>query len=288
MTQFKRDKSIFRAEKLPCPSNSAASNAIEKTTNFSECYQPNENWMDEPGVEPLKVLRDFYPQYFIGDQPDYTQLKANVLTDSKAKELFKGLFKLPFKSIKPIHSDHLDDIVRLFGPEITAHGVEDMKGGLYNLLLMCISNKVLAPSGSWGPFVKSLPNISPLSHGPYFLIYSSPLLANGKSPHNPLFDEISYILIPFGEQRQILADKLRYMVAVDLITDTKRDAFMLKLLTYNEFLNKLTPMEIQGDPRKRKSASLNTRPLSCFFHSEKPKRQCRSNSSDSTPTGHCH
>lgn len=216
--------------------------------SFNDFYTKNTNWMDDPAFSVLDTLRSFYGEFFKGQLPDYNNIReilvsAKGLKDqkpSKAKELFKSLFKMPYKNTRTIDTDELSLIESQFGARIIAHGVEEAKGGMYNLLLMCVADKVWAPSAYWGPFVSGLPNVSPLSHGPYYLIYKMPTInETAPIPNNPKLSNIARILLPFGENRSILIEKLDEMVQKELITESAKDNFVSKLITYAEFLEQL-------------------------------------------------
>ncbi len=230
----------LKKEKIIIPDTLCASTPKDVSSSFHDYYKVNNNWMDCPEINHLEMLKSFYGEYFVDDIPDFELIKRNVLTQKNAKELFKSLFKLPYITDQSIDSDKLEKIVCKFGSQIVAHGVEEMKGGMYNLLLMSICNRALVPTEHWGYLVKGNPNISPLPHGPYFLIYSSPLSKQKKWPHYPSLENIPFILVPFEENRQILNDKLTDMATVKLITEETKAAFIQKIKTYDEFLNELT------------------------------------------------
>jgi hypothetical protein len=220
--------------------------SAKKINTFNDFFQPNNNWMDLYGTDYLSFLTSFYPIYFQGDAPDYEKIKADILIpyaikgDNKAHELFKNLFKMPSVSTKTIVTDDLEHIESEFGATIQAHGVEEQKGGMYNLLLMCISNQIRVPSCNWGAFISGSPNISPVGHGPYYLIYSMPGINQSSVPkNNANLSDIARIVVPFPENKDILKDKLEQMIQVNLIDSQAKDMFIDKLVTYQEFLSQL-------------------------------------------------
>ena len=238
-------------------------------STFNNFYEENINWIDDCD-NFIEVLRDFYPVYFNGDNPDYNKIKEDILVpytkkpNNKAHEAFKSLFKIPYISTTTIKSDDLDNIVKEFGAGIIAHGVEEMKGGMYNLLLMCISNQVRVPSSFWGAFVSGMPNISPVGHGPYYLIYSTPFVNTSSSPRtNATFSDIAHILVPFKENKEILIDKLEAMIKVNLITPESKAMFINKLVTYQELI---CDLRVQPTIEKIPSTSKNN----SFFKSIVP------------------
>ena len=229
-------------------------------TGFNASYSRDDNnWMDTCYL--LCHLKERYPAYFMADSvnPDFLKIKTKIVANTTpvlevdhsirqhqirllkneardAEELFRSLFRIPYKSLHTIETNDLTKIVKYFGSGIIAHGVEEAKGGMRNLLLMCISDKVRAPNLFWGYFVYGLPDISPLSHGPYYLIYQMPSNINiYKFPHNPALTEVARILVPFDENKKMLIEKLDEMIEKDLITDKRKNVFVEKLVTYSEF-----------------------------------------------------
>jgi hypothetical protein len=59
--------------------------------------------MDDGDINPIALLKSFYPTYSQGDTPDYTKIRDDILVPyikkptNKAHELFKSLFKMPYK-----------------------------------------------------------------------------------------------------------------------------------------------------------------------------------------------
>lgn len=161
-------------------------------------------------------------------------------SSNKAHEIFKSLFKIHFQTVTRVETADLANIVSEFGKAIIAHGVEEEKGGMYSLLLMSISNQVRVPSVSWANFIAGSASLSPLAHGPYFLIYSMPTVNQLELPRRdyPL-SEVARILVPFAENKDILNHLLDEMVKVSLITPESKLSFQEKLITYEEFLQDL-------------------------------------------------
>lgn len=234
---------------------------INASDVFNQYYKPKNHWTTSGHCDVLAILQGKFPKYYVRDneplatEPDYKLLKDDLCNEQarkgntiiqNANELFKSLFMIPVITTVRVETDELRDIESKFGSSIMAHGVEEAKGGMYNLLLMCISNRVYAPSGYWGTFISGMPNISPLSHGPYYLIYNMPPFTPAvKGPNNPTFSELARILVPFDENKEILIGKLNKMVNVELITAEKRDMFIDKLVTYKQFLNELNDLGLQ-------------------------------------------
>lgn len=243
-------------EEFEEPDNKQNNPEIQNEETFASFFEENINWMNDSEMNPMATLKAFYPIYFHGDSIDYEKMRADILipytkkSNNKAHELFKCLFKMPFKAIKSVNTDDLLHIESEFGAGITAHGVEESKGGMYNLLLMCISNQVRVPSNYWGALISGQPNISPLSHGPYYLIYSLPFASTSAIPRNNAYlSDIARILVPFPENKEILTCKLEEMVAVGLITPESKKMFTDKLVTYSELLVDLRAMaEVRETP----------------------------------------
>lgn len=215
------------------------------TALFNDYYQINNNWQDDPEINFLQILQLSYPDYFRGSEPDYKKIAADVVNIKKARELFKNLFKMSFKTFGPIFSQELIEIVNRYGKKIIAHGVGEAKGGMCNLLLMNISNQVLVPSQYWDKFVKGPSNISPLTHGPYYLIYSTPFHKKSRPTHKLLLSDMVCILVPFIENREILIEQLSKMTALEMVTEERKTLFINKTKTYFEFLQELECQELQ-------------------------------------------
>jgi hypothetical protein len=232
--------------KVDQPENNKNSTDNKRAKTFNNFYEKNVNWMDDSDINPIATLQSFYPIYFQGDIPDYEKIKTDISlphtnnANNKAHDLFKSLFKMPYKNIATVSTDDLEHLESEFGTEINAHGVEEEKGGMYNLLLMCISNQVRVPSSYWGFFVSGMPDISPVGHGPYYLIYSMPFVNKASIPGNNVnLSDVARILVPFSENKEILTDKLDAMVKVNLINPESKTMFINKLVTYQELLNDL-------------------------------------------------
>ena len=90
----------------------------------------------------------------------------------------------------------------------------------------------------WGNFQPGPASMSPLSHGPYFVIYST-------HPHpEELFTNMpmtlmEYILVPYPELAAILREKLQQLVDRGLLSEEKRDSFVVKIVDYKQFLEKM-------------------------------------------------
>lgn len=212
---------------------------------FNECYVYDINW-NEIKVHIFAALKYRYPEYFIDDKPNYTkigeELKNNPMKAKAAREIFISYFKFPYQSTHKTSSTeypYIMDIIKEFGKQITAHGVEEAKGGMYNLLMMAVSNKVCVPQVFWGALVPGLPNISPVSHGPFYVIYDTPFHKQESHPHNPLFTEISCILVPFEFNKDLLSEAMEKMVALELTTEKVKEVFISKLRSYEEFYEEL-------------------------------------------------
>jgi len=251
---------------------------------FNNFYEENINWMNDSNMNPMVTLKAFYPAYFQGDTVDYTKIHADLLapypkkSHNKAHEVFKCLFKMPYKTLKNVLTADLKNIEREFGADICAHGVEESKGGMYNLLLMCISNQVQVPSDAWGAFISGLPNISPVSHGPYYLIYSLPFASTASKPcKNTRFSDIARILVPFQENKEILTRKLEEMVEVNLITSESKEMFINKLVTYQELLHDLRAAKSITELQEASSGSFFNPPPSSPIANKEPDMSLPSN-----------
>lgn len=228
------------AELLNFFSNSDSNKKIKTEQNFSNFYVENKTWMDDPEINIIETLSSFYPAYFNNTIIDYKKLKEGLFKhECQAKELFKALFKLPYKTYVVVDTQDLQNIVQHYGNNILAHGVEEGKGGMHNILLMSVTNEVKVPRNHWGPLTENLPNISALSHGPYFLI-SATSDCDEQAPHYPKLTDLLYIVVPFSENRDILHHNLSEMVDHQLITPEREQVVKTKIITYAEFFRQLT------------------------------------------------
>jgi hypothetical protein len=235
---------------------------INMPNDFNYFYKENDSWLTyDPN--PLQTLRRLYPEYFHADEQarvDYSIIKQALLDprdtaqQKTARQMFLNLFSMPHvNSYSHISTPALNQIEKSFGVQIMAHGVEEAKGGMRTLLIMALSNQVKSPAVHFGAFVSGPPNISPLSHGPYYLIYSMPSAVKTTYPDYPAFTDIAKVLVPFDENKIMLTEKLNEMHRHDLISTEKRDIFINKLVTYDAFLAHLKALT-PDISKKRRSA----------------------------------
>lgn len=226
---------------------------------YADFYEANENWLDwSPNTEI--AIKTTYPEFFHGGQ--YLDLRLfrewicctrpiqNPLK-TKSKDLFKALFKMPNRLIPDkintlSYCTILNDISKRYGANITAHGVEEQKGGMYNLLLMCIVGCVTVPAQSWGCFLPNMPNISPRGHGPYYIIHSTK--PGPRLIKNQPLEEVDFILVPFKENISHLLVALKKMTKFKLITSKQEVNFKDKLVDYETFLAKLSSPNLRKRP----------------------------------------
>jgi|GEM_PF-5505982 len=231
-----------------------------RTFSFEEYFVPTENWMDDPMVKnPMQFLASMYPKYFGEKGIKYDLLLEHIKakrTDKEsstnwhnARELFINLFRFEFRpNPEPGRSyrcmENFNLIINNHGPNLMAHGVEDVKGGMHNLLMMCICDCVRVPSSGWGSLVDigGAPNLSPESHGPYFIIAST---YGGNAPDNPSINHIEYILLPFQENIDDLKKQLEAVKKCGMITTQQQEAFEAKLISY-EALNTVLDERMQS------------------------------------------
>jgi hypothetical protein len=212
---------------------------------FDDFYKKNDSWLTY-ALNPLETLRLSYPDYFHTDEQarvNYQAIKQALLhprdttQQKKAREIFLNLFSMPHVTFRSyISTPALNQIETNFGAQITAHGVEESKGGMRTLLMIALTNKVQSPGQYFGALTLGAPDITALSHGPYYLIYSMPSAVKATHPDYPDFTEIAKVLVPFDENKVMLTDKLNEMHTLDLISTETRDEFIDKLMTYDDFL----------------------------------------------------
>jgi hypothetical protein len=128
-----------------------------------------------------------------------------------------------FRRLKEQHGEH-----------IIAHGVEESKGGLLNIVMMCISGTVKAQQAYWGDLVDGPPNISPLPHGPYFMVYDVSFGSTKSAPNNPSCSDIPYILLPCETVIDTLKSALDEAKLLGLIDQGDLDNFKEKIVTYDQ------------------------------------------------------
>jgi len=210
--------------------------------SYSSYYEANETTCTP---EEMKMAAaDRYPRYFLPNGDINPETLANDLlkSDGKARECFKTLFSMPerFNGNSLIFDcEFLQTLKDKHGRNIIAHGVEHFKGGLRTVLMMCITGKVTVPFVSWGRFADGPPNASPVSHGPYYLIYT--VNAKNKPPvrENLDFNQVEYVLVPFEENKIVLREQLGKVLTARLITQQQADSLLTKLITYQELVLKL-------------------------------------------------
>lgn len=215
--------------------------------HYADFYEHNENWLDWL-PNPVDAIIQTYPAFFQGMTLNRHTFKAVLLSKkdplhTKSQDLFKALFKMPKRLIpQKTHQlsfcETLQSVSYRFGHHIIAHGVEEQKGGLYNLLLMCVSSTITVPSQSWGRFIDGMPNISPRGHGPYYIIHST---HPGQHPtNNQSLLTIAYIVVPFKENIDHLSQTIAKMEQFGLIDARQRTHFINKLIDYDAFAHVLT------------------------------------------------
>jgi hypothetical protein len=240
----------------------------ELKNTFDTCYNQKKSWLEDyPRHQHQQVLKGYFSDYFTNDEVDYQKLKNGLLKNyahkttkslNKSTEALKILFHHGYQAhSNEIHTEDLDEIIENHGGEILAHGVEEAKGGMYNLLSMCVTNKVTVQSMYWGPIIEGAPDISALSHGPYYIIFSTPMTPQ-KNPNYPTLDEIPYILVPFEENKVILESRLNEMVSLNMIEENSKDVFMSKLKTYCELNKELKAYKKQDNVQINTPKTINT------------------------------
>src|SRR5690606_23178350 len=114
--------------------------------------------------------------------------------------------------------------------------------------------------------------ISPINHGPYYLIYKIDFAKSPKAPNNPSFSELENIIVPFQRNKEILEEKLSEMVSHALIDEEAKTSFLNRLKTYGEFLDILKDRKrvFQCNSAKRK-IHLTSQVSYSFLNEKKPK-----------------
>ncbi len=228
----------------PLPQVNLSPVQIGRNIHFSALFEENENWHNYEGIDVSSTLQEFYPELYIRGALNRHLFKLALtevgdVTDRTyrmAKDVFKNLFKMPYRlrpgSLTSLRTcEVIKKISHAFGSNILAHGIEEAKGGLYTLLLMCMSKKVLIPACYWGEFCDGMPNISPLTHGPYYLVSTS-LAPRDDAP----LESILWVLLPCDEVILMLNEKLMNLMEMGWITAAEQDDFSRKFITYEGYL----------------------------------------------------
>lgn len=239
---------------------------------FAAWYEDADHWFDSED-DVLDKLAGWYSGYFTYDkQIDFGKLKQGLIAgEHKARELFKNLFAMPKRL--SYHIDfvsHLEPFCDTYGAYIIAHGVEQPKGGLRNLLMMAVADKVDIPSVSWGCFQLGQPNISPVGHGPYYVVSAISADDESRHPNRPTIAEIAYIVVPFPEVRDMLFEQLDRVVEHGLLSQGQASEFKAKVKSYDEF-----EAICKADPslRKKRQSSKSSSKIAGPFPLQSPIRK---------------
>lgn len=227
---------------------------------YADFYTQEPAYVDENGVSEETYRRETciltYPEFFKEGKPQYTTLKAALqhATDDENKnqryhracEVIKGLFQTDMRIRSGItrlqNMPSMKKIIESYGNKIMAHGVEEAKGGITTLLLICLSGAIRVPRSSWGNFnehLSSMPNTSPLAHGPYYLVASTnaaTLERDQIGSRASLLSNMQYIVLPFQENIDTLNALLSKTEKSGLITQQEANACSQKMVTYDQLL----------------------------------------------------
>jgi hypothetical protein len=225
-----------------------AKNMLE-ASEFNTCYTANTSYyLALNAQDKLNFVKRHFPDFIENEQINFDMLKTQILawasnntkfksnSERKAIDLFKTIYAQPFicTSSSPQYQPLFETIMRHYGDNITAHGVEESKGGLKNIFLMAITGKIAASSMYWGALVNGLPNISPVPHGPYYLIASTSV--NKKIPlSNLTLEDMQYILVPFDEIKISAIYSINILKENGLLDQVATNILQSKLITYQEF-----------------------------------------------------
>ena len=222
---------------------------------YEEFYCPK----DTPAV-PIEFIESFYPIFFCGKGKIQFKKITMALKEKKkddkqlhqAKEVIKNVFRFAntFVHNKTISNiDIFQQLSKKYGANLTAHGVEESKGGLVNILLMCISGSVTVNNSSWGKLLDGPPGISPIPHGPYFIISK-----NEEITKQQTIKDISKILLPCQENVKQLTEKLQEAQNRELIDQDTNNEITKKITSVTQFYNDLN----QESDQKRIAAEQQT------------------------------
>lgn len=240
--------------------------------SFEAFFKKKDFWWDydsqdqDPTQTKMQQLKAFYPDFFTGEHPNFEMLREGLKAYShknpsaaskKSLDLFKNLFPFPWRCIRTSLRAH-DDFAKLkaeYGDKLTAHGIEEAKGGPYNLLMMALTNKVKSPSAYWGSLVDGAPNISPVPHGPYYLIYEiKGWKDKERAPNFIDFDEVEFVLVPFPEIKQEVLSLAYKMLENGLLQKNQVEQVENKILDMSGFYSLLRENLAKTSTKREASA----------------------------------
>ena len=223
---------------------------------FKDYFEKKLSWIDELSPEQVQlILRTRYSEFFSESiekehcfnvqtvKAALSNLNANRRGSSafkaaqRASEVIKEHFRIQWKLKATKNIQSTEGFLKLktkYGQYITAHGVEEAKGGLLNVVLMCISGTVRAPNDYWGALVDGPPRISPVPHGPYFVVHNIASKAEQPEPNYPKIYDIQYVLVPCTEVANILKETLNQVAQHGLIASEELNVFKQKIVIYDE------------------------------------------------------
>ncbi len=234
---------------------------------FDMFFEKKGSWRDLVSSEQATEIFNDWHKDFVNDtgvvntQAVITALrggKPRDLLPSKARDLCKELLNMDWKPKVKLNVQNTENFTRLkenYGHRILAHGVEDGKGGVSSIVMMCITGKVQAISSYWGALVDGYPNISPVPHGPYFIIYDINLSSEAGSPNNPSCDKITYVLVPCLEVANSLKEKLEEARKLGFIDQRTLEKFQSKIVTYDDLYEICSRRDLEESQQKRKCSS---------------------------------
>jgi hypothetical protein len=238
--------------------------------HYNVAYVYNKNWLDyfSPEIQKLQI-RLTYPEFFYGSELNlaYTQAElkrrpSRKEKPSKIRDMIIARYKFAVSADDSYYaslSDYLYRLPRRYSLHVIAHGVEQAKGGLGTLLMICLSGEVRVSALSWGPLQDGPPNMSPLRHGPYYIIASTQRGVEKNLNTSKLLD-MEHILVPYPENVKMLSEKLDALVEDKLLGLEACKAYKAKLIDYKKFADKLgVPHSIQ--PQLERGYQERARPV---------------------------
>jgi len=187
----------------------------------------------------IEFIESFYPLFFKEGKIDVEEIIKKLKEPKKdhkqhkAREVIKNVFRFAnsFVHDKTISNiDIFQQLSKNYGANLVAHGVEESKGGLVNILLMCISGSVTVNNTSWAKLQDGPPGISPIPHGPYFIISK-----NEEITKQQTIEDISKILLPCQENVKQLTVKLQEAQNMGLIDQDTNNVISKKIISVTKF-----------------------------------------------------
>lgn len=171
-------------------------------------------------------------------------IRFHLPADSVLAELYPDFKDMDIFSRIYFFSRNLDDelnrkekqiLAQGFNNFKCAHGIENLKGGVRNLLNVMIEGVLRAPHT--GGLMTGMPEFVAGAHGPYYVI-CNPTYIDVIAKRRGLWEEDAQVafLVPDSADRTFLERGLSKAVELGYITEDEKIRGLHKVLTYDEFI----------------------------------------------------